>query len=340
MPAALMLWQNKSQVFVGSCDISALCKDLLVVQGASLGNLRETRINFDKAEGDRGAMASSDGFYLDFFGLDRRPFTLLPDPGFMYWSPLHKRGYSILQFGIMSCAPITVLTGEIGAGKTTLIQHLLSDMENSITVGLISNAQGGRGELLQWVLHALGLPIEKDATYVQMFQALQDFLISEYAEGRRVVLIFDEAQNLTVEGLEEVRMLTNINSNTDELIQLVLVGQPELRDLVLDPKMRQLTQRVAASFHLERMDEVSVEHYISHRMKIAGGSGEEFTEEACKLIFHRTHGVPRLVNQFCDFALLYAWTNEAEKVDEEVVNQVINDGVFFGGNSLEKELTV
>lgn len=304
------------------------------------GNLRGARARFDKAEGNRGAMASNDGFYLDFFGLDRRPFTLLPDPGFMYWSPLHKRGYSVLQFGIMSCAPITVLTGEIGAGKTTLIQHLLSEMEHSITVGLISNAQGDRGELLQWVLHALGLPIEKDATYVQIFRTLQDFLISEYAEGRRVVLIFDEAQNLTVEGLEEIRMLTNINSNTDELIQLVLVGQPELREMVLDPKMRQLTQRVAASFHLDRMDEKSVECYIRHRMKTAGGSGEEFTDDACKLIFQQTRGVPRLVNQFCDFALLYAWTNETDKVDEDVVNQVVDDGVFFGGNSLEKELTV
>ncbi len=311
-----------------------------MVQGAISGDLRGAKIRFDKAEGNRGAMASSDGFYLDFFGLDRRPFTLLPDPGFMYWSPLHKRGYSVLQFGIMSGAPITVLTGEIGAGKTTLVQHLLSELEQSITVGLISNAQEGRGELLQWVLHALGLPIEKDATYVQLFRALQDFLVSEYAAGRRVVLIFDEAQNLTVEGLEEIRMLTNINSNTDELIQLVLVGQPELRDMVLDPKMRQLTQRVAASFHLERMDEASVERYIKHRMKIAGGSGEEFTEDACKMIFQQTRGVPRLVNQFCDFALLYAWTSEADKVDEGVVNQVSEDGVFFGGNSLEKELIV
>lgn len=315
-------------------------KEFLVVQSMSLGNLRGASTGFDKAEGNRGAMASSDGFYLEFFRLDRRPFTLLPDPGFMYWSPLHKRGYSVLQFGIMSGAPITVLTGEIGAGKTTLVQHLLSELEQSITVGLISNAQEGRGELLQWVLHALGLPIENDATYVQLFRALQDFLVSEYAAGRRVVLIFDEAQNLTVEGLEEIRMLTNINANTDELIQLVLVGQPELRDMVLDPKMRQLTQRVAASFHLERMDEASVEHYIKHRMKIAGGSGEEFTEDACKLIFQQTRGVPRLVNQFCDFALLYAWTNEADKVGGDIVNQVIDDGVFFGGNSLEKEVAV
>ena len=290
-------------------------------------------------EGSRSRMAPSDGFYLEFFGFDRRPFTLLPDPGFMYWSPLHKRGYSVLQFGILTCAPITVLTGEIGAGKTTLIQHLLSELEQTITVGLISNAQGGRGELLQWVLNALGVPVEDDANYVKMFQTLQDFLVAEYAEGRRVVLIFDEAQNLTVEGLEEVRMLTNINSNTDELIQLVLVGQPELRDLILNPKMRQLTQRVTASFHLERMDEATVENYIQHRLRTAGGTGKEFTEAACKQVFEQTRGVPRLVNQFCDFALLYAWTNDSQTVDEETIGQVIKDGVFFGGNSLEKELT-
>lgn len=310
-----------------------------MVQGLSVASAGQAKSGFVKMEGSRNIMAPSDGFYLEFFGLDRRPFTLLPDPGFMYWSPLHKRGYSVLQFGILTCAPITVLTGEIGAGKTTLIQHLLSELEHTITVGLISNAQGGRGELLQWVLNSLGVPVDNDASYVKMFQTLQDFLVAEYAEGRRVVLIFDEAQNLSVEGLEEVRMLTNINSNTDELIQLVLVGQPELRDLILNPKMRQLTQRVAASFHLERMDEETVENYISHRLKTAGGSGKEFTKAASKQVFEQTRGVPRLVNQFCDFALLYAWTNDTKTVDEEITSQVIKDGVFFGGNSLEKELT-
>ena len=258
----------------------------------------------------------------------------------MYWSPLHRRGYSVLEYGIMTCAPITVLTGEIGAGKTTLIQYLLSELEESITVGLISNAQGGRGELLQWVLNALRVPFEDGASYVRMFQALEDFLVGQYAKGRRVVLIFDEAQNLTVEGLEEVRMLTNINSNTDELIQLVLVGQPELRDLILDPKMTQLTQRVAASFHLERMDETTVADYVRHRLKTAGGTGDEFTDGACRQIFEKTSGVPRLINQFCDFALLYAWTNEFRTVDEDIVRQVIDDGVFFGGNSLKKEAKV
>lgn len=245
----------------------------------------------------------------------------------------------MLEFGILSRSPITVLTGEIGAGKTTLIQHLLSQMEDEITVGLISNAQGGRGEMLQWVLNALNVPVEPDCSYVSLFRILQDFLVSEYAAGRRVVLIFDEAQHLTQEGLEELRMLTNINANKDELIQLILVGQPELRTLILDPKMKQLTQRVAASFHLDRMAEDTVEKYIEHRMKVAGGTGDEFSANACKIIFKKTHGVPRLVNQLCDFSLLYAWTNDENFVNEATVKNVVDDDVFFGAHSLETETT-
>ena len=279
------------------------------------------------------------GFYLEFFGLEQRPFTLLPDPDFLYWSAQHKRAYAVLEFGIMSRAPITVLTGEVGSGKTTLLQYLLSRIEETVTVGLVSNAQGGRGELLQWVLNALSIKIDPGATYVQMFQELQDFLVSEYAEGRRVILIFDEAQNLSREGLEELRMLTNTNANKDELIQLILVGQPELRDLIVNPSMRQLTQRVAASFHLERMSAEAIEEYIRHRLIKAGGTGEEFSTEACHLIHKTTRGVPRLTNQLCDFAMLYAWSNEEDKVTEQVVQFVLDDGIFFGANSLEEEDT-
>ena len=192
--------------------------------------------------------------YLDFFGFTERPFTLVPDPSFLYWSKQHQRAFSVLEFGLMSKAPVTLITGEVGAGKTTLLQALLKTIEEEVTVGLVSNAQGDRGELLQWVLYALDLTFDATATYVQLFQTLQDFLLAEYAEGRRVVLIFDEAQNLSMEGLEELRMLTNINSNKDVLMQLILVGQPELRDMVQSPRMQQLAQRVAASFHLSTMD--------------------------------------------------------------------------------------
>ena len=281
---------------------------------------------------------STDSLYADFFGLSERPFTLLPDPSFMYWSGQHSRAFSVLEFGVMSRAPITLITGEIGAGKTTLVQHLLTKLEADLTVGLISNAQGGRGELLQWVLNAFSIDLpEGSADYVAMFQTFQDFLVAEYAAGRRVVLIIDEAQNLSVEGLEEIRMLTNVNANKDHLIQLILVGQPELRDMVRRPEMRQLAQRVAASFHLSEMDKEGVAAYISHRMTHVGGTGREFTPEAVAIIYEQTRGVPRLVNQFCDFALLYAWSGEQKLVSEDTVRQVLNDGLFFGAASLENE---
>lgn len=279
----------------------------------------------------------SNDLYIGHFGLTERPFTLLPDPGFLYWSTQHKRAFSILEFGILSRAPITLVTGEIGSGKTTLLQRLISQMDEDLTIGLISNAQGGRGEMLQWVLNALDVPAPPGTPYVQLFQTLQDFLIAEYAAGRRVILIFDEAQNLSRESLEEMRMLTNINSNKDELVQLILVGQPELRDMVLHPQMRQMAQRVAASFHLPRMDSATVAGYIGHRLKVAGGTGEEFTPEACALIYDVTAGVPRLVNQICDFAMLYAWTEEVHAITAEVVQNVINDGVFFGGAITDRQ---
>ena len=283
---------------------------------------------------------TSDMLYAPFFGLTERPFTLVPDPGFLYWSRQHKKAFAVLEYGILSQAPITLVTGEIGSGKTTLLQQLLSQIDEDVTVGLISNAQGDRGELIQWILNALQVPVDPAASYVQMFQQLQDFLLAEYAAGRRVILIFDEAQNLSMEGLEELRMLTNINSGKDEVIQLVLVGQPELRDMILDPALRQLAQRIAASFHLRPLDEAAVLELIAHRLKAAGGSGEEVTESAAKMVYRVTHGVPRLVNQLCDMALLYAWSMDHHHVDRHVVQSVLDDGVFFAAQIAEEEAKV
>jgi type II secretory pathway predicted ATPase ExeA len=275
--------------------------------------------------------------YADYFGLSERPFALQPDPSFIYWSGQHRRAFSVLEFGIMSSAPITLITGEIGAGKTTLLRALLDRLDDHVIVGLISNAQGGRGELIQWVLNALDVDITPGETYVQLFQKLQEFIIGEYAAGRKVILIFDEAQNLSIEGLEELRLLTNINSGKDELLQLILVGQPELRDLVLNPRMRQLAQRITASFHLTPMDLPATEHYISHRLRHAGGSGEEFTPEAIAEIHRVTRGIPRLVNQMCDFAMLYAWSAESRIVTEQIIDEVLKDQVFFGAHGIPEE---
>ena len=177
-------------------------------------------------------MDSTLNIYTDFFGLTERPFSLVPDPDFLFWSDAHKRAYSMLEYGIVTRAPITLITGEVGAGKTTILHHLLRSVGDEVQIGLISNAHGDRGELLRWVLLALNQEAQAHETYVDLFGRFQSYLIDEYSRGRRVILIFDEAQNLSRESLEELRMFTNINSNKDELLQLVLVGQPELLSLI------------------------------------------------------------------------------------------------------------
>lgn len=274
-------------------------------------------------------MASSIDLYNEHFGLLERPFSLLPDPDFLYWSPAHRRAYTMLEYGILTCAPITLITGEVGAGKTTLVQHLLKNMDERAKIGLISNAHGSRGELLRWVLMALGQPADPQATYVDLFAAFQSYLIEEYSRGNRVVLIFDEAQNLSAESLEELRMFTNINTGKDELLQLVLVGQPELRDIVRRPDMRQFAQRVAANFHLTAMDGPTVRAYIGHRLAVAGLDRNVFSRAATDLIYEVTGGVPRLVNQLCDLSLVYTFTKNQKNVMSRTVQRVLDDGAFF-----------
>ncbi len=276
-------------------------------------------------------MGSTLDIYTTHFGLSERPFSLVPDPDFLFWSAPHKRAYSMLEYGLLTRAPITLITGEVGAGKTTLLHHLLKSVADDVRIGMIANAHGDRGELLRWVLLALAQPTHPGAGYVDLFGQFQAYLISEYAQGRRVILIFDEAQNLSRESLEELRMFTNINSNKDELLQLVLVGQPELRDLVTRPDLTQFAQRVAANFHLSAMDGPTVRSYIRHRLRVAGAESAIFSLAAADMVFQATRGVPRLVNQLCDLAMVYAYTKGHRQVPRLTVQQVLDDGVFFGG---------
>ena len=276
-------------------------------------------------------MESTLDIYNAHFGLFERPFSLLPDPDFLFWTVPHQRAFAMLEYGVLTRAPITLITGEVGAGKTTLLQQLLRSVGPDVRIGLVSNAHGGLGELLRWVLMALGQPAPADMGYVDLFARFQAFLIAEYAAGRRVILIFDEAQNLSRESLEELRMFTNINSGKDELLQLVLVGQPELRTMVLRPDLTQFAQRVASSFHLPAMDATTVRNYVRHRLTVAGAAHEIFSPLAIKEVHRATGGVPRLVNQLCDLAMVYAYTKAQRRVLCKTVQQVLNDGVFFGG---------
>lgn len=276
-------------------------------------------------------MHGAPDIYTAHFGLRERPFSLVPDPDFLFWSPAHRRAYTMLEYGLLTHAPITLITGDVGAGKTTLLHHLLRSVGDGMSVGLIANAQGARGELLHWVLLALGQTAPSGAGYVELFGQFQAFLINEYGLGNRVILIFDEAQNLSRESLEELRMFTNINTGKDELLQLVLVGQPELRDTIRRPDLTQFAQRVSASFHLTTMDARTVRAYIAHRLWVAGAQSNIFSRPATQLVHEAARGVPRLVNQLCDLALLYAYTGNKQTVSLLTVRQVLDDGVFFAG---------
>ena len=282
------------------------------------------------------SMSTTLDIYTDYFGLTERPFSLVPDPDFLYWSTDHKRAYTMLEYGLITKAPITLITGEVGAGKTTLLHYLLQQVDEDVCIGLVSNAHGDRGELLRWVLLSLNQPAPIEATYVDLFSQFQTFLINEYSNGRRVVLIFDEAQNLSRDSLEELRMFTNINSNKDELLQLILVGQPELNKIIRSADLTQFAQRVAASFHLKAMDVETVTAYIMHRLRKVGAKRMLFTKQACALTHAATGGIPRLVNQLCDFSMVYALTDGRKIISEGVVQKVLDDGVFFAKGALPK----
>lgn len=267
--------------------------------------------------------------YSEHFNFSERPFSLLPDPDFLFWSKAHSRAYAILEYGLTTRAPLTVVTGEVGTGKTTLVQALLRQVEEDMTVGLISNAQGGRGDLLRWVLNALDIKPDPSGDYVALFQQLQDFVIEEYSAGRLVVLIIDEAQNLTPEVLEELRMLTNINSGKDELLQLILLGQPELREMITRPNLRQFAQRVTATYHLESMDLTTTRAYIQHRLQHVGGTGKEFSSQAVSLIHDLSDGVPRMVNKICDLALVYTAAAGHQGVSMTTIKELVRDKVIL-----------
>jgi len=234
-----------------------------------------------------------------------------------------------LEYGFITGAPVTVLTGEVGSGKTTLMHALLAEVPEDTKVGLISNANTSNGKLMRWINNSLDIPITDPSDNVEMFESFQNFVIGQFAEGHRVVIVIDEAQNLGTEILEELRMLTNINSGKNELLQLILIGQPELRALLSQHNLRQFAQRVAVSFHLREMDCETTSEYISHRLKRVGGSGEAFTEDAVKLIYEKSRGIPRVVNKLCELSLVYAASFGKDTVEVDTVQELLDDGLVL-----------
>jgi len=270
--------------------------------------------------------------YEAFYGFREKPFSILPDPSFLYLSRKHRMALDLLEYGMMNQAGFNVITGEIGTGKTTLMRHVLNQLDRDVTVGLISNTHRSFGELLQWILFAFKLE-HRGKEKVEMFQDFLDFLIEQYAQRRRTLLIVDEAQNMSADTLEELRMLSNVNADKDQVLQVILVGQAGLRDTLRRPEMEQFAQRIAVDYHLEPLDLQDTHAYIYHRIKVAGGDGVRlFDAAACDAIFDHSRGIPRLINLLCDTALVYGFAEQKPSIDSRMVDDVARDkrkgGIF------------
>ncbi|MGB5582747.1 MAG: AAA family ATPase [Gammaproteobacteria bacterium] len=262
--------------------------------------------------------------YESFYGLKAKPFSMLPDPEFLYLSKKHRLALTMLEYTLMNNAGFCVITGEIGAGKTTLLRKLLSTVEDDVTIGMITNTHQSFGELLDWVLAAFGIH-EPGLGKVEMHQRFVDFLLEQYASNKSTLLIVDEAQNMPASTLEEMRMLSNINSEQDLVLQVILAGQPELKDMLRKPELMQFAQRIAVDFHLDALNSDETIHYIQHRLVTAGATTDIFTPDACRLIAECSGGVPRLINLLCDTALVYGFADQCQIIDADLIEEVVNE---------------
>lgn len=262
--------------------------------------------------------------YLRYFNFKCKPFAMNPDPAFLFASKQHTAALTMLEYAMEAQASFCLLTGEIGSGKTTLVRQLIRMLGEKATVGLVSNTHARFRSIHPWVLSALGV-VPRDSSDVAQFEALNEFFIGEYSKGRRTLLIFDEAQNLSVRTLEELRLLSNLNSENDLAVQTLLVGQPELREKMARPELKQLAQRVAVDFHLQSLPVTEALAYVQHRLKVAGGDEAIFQRRAVELIHQHSGGIPRVMNQLCDLALVYAYAERFDRISARLVAQVLQD---------------
>lgn len=262
--------------------------------------------------------------YETFYGFKEKPFSLTPDPDFLYMSRQHQSALTMLEYGLTTHGGITVITGDVGSGKTTLIRHAIHMLDPQFTVGIISNTHSNIGELLKWVLFAFQLDYHnKDKA--ELYHTFIEFIVKQYEANRRTLLIIDEAQNMDVETLEELRMLTNVNTDKDQILQLLLVGQPELADKLKRPELRQFVQRITSDFHLTPLGFRDTREYIQHRLTIAGGQADIFDDMACGAVHYQTKGVPRLINTLCDAALVYGFAEDRKHIDIDTIFDVVVD---------------
>ena len=267
--------------------------------------------------------------YENFYGMKEKPFSIQPDPDFLYMSKRNSMAYAMLMYSIHNKAGFAVISGEIGCGKTTLIRHLLNNVGPNMTVGLVYNTHHEIANLLEWIMLAFGQPYD-GLSQVALYDAFQRFLIAQFSAGKRVVLIVDEAQNLSPSAIESLRMLSNINADKDQLLQIILVGQPQLQEMLRRPDLQQFAQRVSVHFFITPLDVADVHRYIHHRVRASGREKSLFTPSACQRVAEISRGIPRSINVLCDTALVYGFARGIKRIDANVLDEVIKDQGEFG----------
>jgi general secretion pathway protein A len=265
--------------------------------------------------------------YTSFFGLSEKPFAITPDPRYLYLSERHAEALAHLLYGINESGGFIQLTGEVGTGKTTVVRTLLSRVPHHADVAVILNPRVTPVEFLLTICEELGLEIaEADRDSVkQMVDALNRRLLSAHAEGRRIIVLVDEAQNLSIDVLEQVRLLTNLETPTQKLLQIILIGQPELRELLDRTDLRQLAQRITGRYHLKPLSREETKGYVRHRLRVAGATEDIFTPAALVELHRLSEGIPRVINVACDRALLGAYTQETKKISSGLVRRAAGE---------------
>ncbi|MFZ2235926.1 MAG: AAA family ATPase [Dokdonella sp.] len=268
--------------------------------------------------------------YLEHYGLNEAPFSITPDPRYVFLSERHRDALAHLLYGIGKggSGGFIQLTGEVGTGKTTLCRLLLDQLPDDTRVALVLNPKLSPVELVESICEELKLDVkEQRGSLKGLTDKLNAFLLDAYAEGLRVVLIVDEAQNLSTEALEQIRLLTNLETPTQKLLQIILLGQPELRDMLDRPELRQLAQRITARYHLTPLDSEETEAYVRHRLAVAGCTRSPFTRLGLKALFRRSGGVPRLINVIADRSLMAGYAHEEDSIGERLVERAANETI-------------